>query len=121
MDADGYFFIVDRKKDMLIVGGLNVYPREVEEVLYTHAAVADAAVVGAADPLRGDQVVAVVVLKPGSDVGDRELMAYCRQRLANYKVPRRVIFREVLPRGGTGKVLKRLLRKEMDLDGGAGP
>jgi long-chain acyl-CoA synthetase len=120
-DEDGYFFIVDRKKDMLIVGGLNVYPREVEEVLYTHAAVADAAVVGAADPLRGDQVVAVVVLKPGSDVGDRELMAYCRQRLANYKVPRRVIFREALPRGGTGKVLKRLLRKEMDLDGGAGP
>lgn len=118
MDADGYFTIVDRKKDMLIVGGINVYPREVEEVLYAHPAVSAAAVIGAADPLRGDQVVAVVALKPGAQVTDRELMAHCRVSLANYKVPRRVIFREALPQSNTGKILKRLLRKEIDLDGG---
>jgi long-chain acyl-CoA synthetase len=115
-DEDGYFYIVDRKKDMLIVGGLNVYPREIEEVLYTHPAVADAAVIGAADALRGEEVVAVVTLKPGAQTTDRELIRYCRQRLANYKVPRKIVFRDDLPRGGTGKVLKRLLRKEMDLE-----
>jgi long-chain acyl-CoA synthetase len=116
VDEDGYFYIVDRKKDMLIVGGLNVYPREVEEVLYTHPAIADAAVIGAPDPLRGEEVVAVVVLKPDAKAGDRELIAYCRERLANFKVPRRVVFRDALPRGGTGKVLKRLLRKELEME-----
>ena len=116
VDEDGYFSIVDRKKDMLIVGGINVYPREVEEVLFSHPAVADAAVIGAPDALRGEAVVAVVVLKPGSAVTSRELIRFCRERLANYKVPRRIIFKESLPRGGTGKVLKRLLRKEMEMD-----
>jgi len=116
VDEDGYFTIVDRKKDMLIVGGLNVYPREVEEVLYKHPAVADAAVIGAHDPLRGEEVVAVVVLKPGASATARELREYCRQNLANYKVPRRIIFRDMLPRSDTGKILKRLLRKEMELD-----
>lgn len=116
MDADGYVYIVDRKKDMLIVGGFNVYPREVEEVLYTHPDVADAAVIGAPDERRGEAVVAVVVLKPGAQATGRELIRYCRERLANYKVPRHVLFRDALPRGGTGKVLKRLLRKEMDLE-----
>src|SRR5437588_5756710 len=116
VDEDGYFYIVDRKKDMLLVGGFNVYPREVEEVLYTHPAVADAAVIGAPDPLRGEEVVAVISLKPGTQVTERELMHFCREQLANYKVPRRIIFRESLPRGGTGKVLKRLLRKEMEMD-----
>ena len=100
---------------MLLVGGFNVYPREVEEVLYSHPAVADAAVIGAPDPLKGDEVVAVVSLKPGIEATDRELIRYCRERLANYKVPRKVIFRDQLPRGGTGKVLKRMLRKELDL------
>lgn len=116
IDSDGYVYIVDRKKDMLIVSGLNVYPREVEEVLFTHPAVANAAVIGAADPLRGEEVVAVVVRKPETSVTDRELIRYCRERLANYKVPRRVIFRDSLPLGGTGKVLKRLLRKELDME-----
>ncbi len=120
MDEDGYFTIVDRKKDILIVGGINVYPREIEELLYTHPAIADAAVIGAPDPLRGDEVVAVVSLKPGAELTAREVRDYCRASLANYKVPRRVVFREELPRSSTGKVLKRLLRKEMDL-GAAGP
>lgn len=120
VDEDGYFSIVDRKKDMLIVGGLNVYPREVEEVLYTHPAVADAAVIGAPDPLRGDQVVAVIVLKPGATATSQEIRDYCRKYLANYKVPRRVEFRQELPRSSTGKILKRLLRKEMELEAGSG-
>lgn len=116
VDEDGYFYIVDRKKDMLIVGGLNVYPREVEEVLFTHPAVADAAVIGMPDPLRGEEVVAVIVLKPDQKATERELIHHCRASLANYKVPRRVLFRDTLPRSGTGKVLKRLLRKELELE-----
>ncbi len=116
VDEEGYFYIVDRKKDMLIVGGMNVYPREVEEVLYTHPALRDAAVIGAPDPLRGEEVVAVVVLKPDANITDRELIHYCRERLANFKVPRKVIFRDAMPMGGTGKVLKRLLRKELEME-----
>jgi long-chain acyl-CoA synthetase len=116
MDADGYFAIVDRKKDMLIVGGINVYPREIEEVLYQHPAVQDAAVIGGHDEKRGDQVVAVVALKPGATAAGRELLHFSRARLANYKCPRKVIFREALPRSGTGKVLKRLLKKELELE-----
>lgn len=116
MDTDGYVYIVDRKKDMIITGGLNVYPREIEEVLYTHPAVQDAAVIGVPDPLRGEDVVAAVVRRPGVDVTERELIVYCRERLANFKVPRRVLFREALPRGGTGKVVKRLLKKELELE-----
>ncbi len=117
VDEDGYFYIVDRKKDMLIVGGLNVYPREVEEVLYRHPAVQDAAVVGQHDPLRGEEPVAVIVLKQGATSTHRDIIRYCREHLANYKVPRKVLFRDAMPMGGTGKVLKRLLRKELDLEG----
>jgi long-chain acyl-CoA synthetase len=118
-DADGYFYIVDRKKDMLIVGGINVYPREVEEVLYTHPAVADVAVLGQPDPLRGEVPLAAVALKAGANATAQELIRYCRERLANFKVPRKVVFRESLPRSSTGKVLKRLLRKELELSPGA--
>jgi long-chain acyl-CoA synthetase len=116
-DSDGYFSIVDRKKDMLIVGGINVYPREVEEILYSHPAVADAAVIGAPDALRGEVPLAVVALKAGASAAAAELTSFCRERLANFKVPRKVIFRESLPRSATGKILKRLLRKELDLEG----
>ena len=115
IDADGYVYILDRKKDMIITAGLNVYPREVEEVLFTHPAVADCAVIGQPDAMRGEEVVAVIVVKPGVTVTERELTAHCRERLANYKVPRRVLFRDVLPRGGTGKVVKRLLKKELEM------
>lgn len=119
MDADGYIFIVDRKKDMIITAGLNVYPREVEETLLSHAGVADAAVVGQPDAFRGENVLAVVVRKSGVEgealVSGRELIRYCRERLANYKTPRRILFRDTLPRGATGKVVKRLLKKELEM------
>ncbi len=118
IDADGYVYIVDRKKDMVITSGLNVYPREVEEALYTHPAVQDAAVIGVPDAMRGEAVVAVVVRKPEAEVTDRDLLRHCREVLANYKVPQRVIFRDALPRGGTGKVLKRLLKKELEMEVG---
>jgi long-chain acyl-CoA synthetase len=116
IDADGYVFIVDRKKDMIITAGLNVYPREVEDVLLTHAAVADVAVIGEPDALRGEEVVAVVVRRPEPAVTERDLIRFCREQLADYKVPRRVLFRATLPRGGTGKVVKRLLKKELALE-----
>jgi long-chain acyl-CoA synthetase len=117
MDADGYFSIVDRKKDMLIVGGINVYPREVEEVLQRHPAVRDAAVIGGHDERRGDRVVAVIALKEGAAATSGDLLRFCREHLARYKCPRQVILRDVLPRSGTGKVLKRLLKKELELEG----
>jgi long-chain acyl-CoA synthetase len=116
-DADGYFSIVDRKKDMIIVSGLNVYPREVEDVLYRHPDVLDAAVLGVPDELRGESVLAVIALKPERQATAQEIIVYCRKLLANFKVPRQVIFRASLPRGGTGKVLKRLLKKELELEG----
>ncbi len=113
MDEDGYFYILDRKKDMLLVGGLNVYPREVEEVLAHHPAVMESAVVGEPDELRGESPVAFVVLKPGVQCSDREILKWCRQKLAAYKVPKRVVFREALPKSATMKILKRLLREEL--------
>lgn len=117
IDSDGYVYIVDRKKDMIITAGLNVYPREIEEVLFSHSAVAEAAVIGLADAMRGEEVVAVVVLKPEATTTEREIVAHCRERLANYKIPRKVLFREMLPKGGSGKVVKRLLKKELEMEG----
>jgi acyl-CoA synthetase (AMP-forming)/AMP-acid ligase II len=107
-DADGYLYIVDRKKDMILSGGENVYPREVEEVLYQHPAVSDAAVIGAPDPKWGEKVVAVVCRR--SEVDGEELIAFCRERIASYKKPRHVVFIDALPRNASGKVLKRELR-----------
>ena len=111
-DEDGYLFIVDRKKDLVIRGGYNVYPREVEEVLFGHPAVAEAAVVGKPDPRMGEEVVAFVVPKPGADPSPEEIIAYCRERLAAYKYPREVRVVAELPKGPTGKILKRELRAE---------
>jgi long-chain acyl-CoA synthetase len=111
-DEDGYLFIVDRKKDMLIRGGYNVYPREVEEVLFAHPAVAEAAVIGRPDPKLGEEVVAVVALKPGAAVDPDEIIAYLRERLAAYKYPREVRIVAELPKGPTGKILKRELRTQ---------
>ncbi len=117
LDADGYVFIVDRKKDMIITAGLNVYPREVEDVLLSHPGVADVAVIGTPDTLRGEDVLAVVVARPDVPApSERDLIRYCRERLANYKVPRQILFRAMLPRGATGKVVKRLLKKELELE-----
>ncbi len=113
-DEDGYFYIVDRKKDMLLVGGLNVYPREVEEVLLHHPAIMECAVIGEYDALRGEVPVAYVVLKPETEATSRDIIRHCREQLAAYKVPRRVEFRETLPKSAAGKILKRMLRKERD-------
>ena len=115
-DADEYIYIMARKKDMIITSGLNVYPREIEEVLLAHPAVKDAAVIGLPDALRGEEVVAVIIKEPEAAVSERDLMRYCRERLAPYKAPRRVIFRDALPYGSAGKVVKRLLKKELELE-----
>jgi long-chain acyl-CoA synthetase len=109
-DEDGYFFVVDRLKDLVIRGGYNVYPREVEEVLYTHPAVAEAAVVGRPDDRLGEEVLAYVALKPGETAEPEEIVAHCRERLAAYKYPREVRLLAELPKGPTGKILKRELR-----------
>jgi long-chain acyl-CoA synthetase len=110
MDHDGWFYIVDRKKDQINVSGYKVWPREVEDVLYEHAAVREAAVVGVPDPYRGETVKAYVSLKAGRTVTPGELAAYCRDRLAAYKYPREVEILEELPKTVTGKLLRRELR-----------
>lgn len=112
MDADGYFFIVDRKKEMIITGGMNVYPREVEEVLYTHPAVMEAAAIGVPDPYRGEVVKTVVVLKPGAQATSEAIIEHCRQHLASFKIPKMVEFRTELPKSLVGKVLRRVLVEE---------
>ncbi|MBX5476216.1 MAG: long-chain fatty acid--CoA ligase [Clostridia bacterium] len=112
MDEDGYFYITDRKKEMIIAGGYNVYPREVEEVLYAHPGVKEAAVVGVPDPYRGETIKAFVVTKPGVVLAAGELDAHCRAHLAPYKVPREYEFRDDLPKSMVGKVLRRVLREE---------
>jgi len=109
MDEDGYFYIVDRKKDMINVGGYKVYPRDVEEVLYAHPKVQEAAVVGIKDPYRGETVKAFVVLKAGQTATEDEIIAYCREHLARYKVPTSIEFRDSLPKTLVGKVLRRML------------
>jgi long-chain acyl-CoA synthetase len=111
-DEDGYLFVVDRKKDLIIRGGFNVYPREVEEVLYAHPAVTEAAVIGRPDEKLGEEVVAVLSVKQGADVTPDDLIAYCKERLAAYKYPRQVRIVAELPKGPTGKLLKRDLKKE---------
>ncbi|MBO8182387.1 MAG: long-chain fatty acid--CoA ligase [Archaeoglobus sp.] len=112
MDEDGYFYIVDRKKDMIIAGGYNIYPREVEEVLYEHPDVLEAAVIGVPDPKRGETVKAFIVLKEGSTATAEDIEKFCRERLAAYKVPRIIEFRKELPKTNVGKVLRRVLKEE---------
>ncbi|PYK61444.1 MAG: long-chain fatty acid--CoA ligase, partial [Verrucomicrobia bacterium] len=110
-DRDGYFFITDRKKDMLLVNGINVYPREIEEVIYQFAGVKEAAVVGQPDPRKGEQPVAFVALNEGVTLDAKALLHFIRSNLADYKVPRRVTILAALPRNATGKVLKTALRE----------
>ncbi len=112
MDSDGYFYIVDRKKDLIIVGGFNIYPREVEEVLYSHPKVKEAAVVGERHPVRGEIVKAYVVLREGQEASEIELIEFCRERLSPYKVPRAIEFVSELPKSAIGKVLRRVLREK---------
>jgi long-chain acyl-CoA synthetase len=112
MDEEGYFYIVDRKKDMIICGGYNVYPREIEEVLYQHPKIQETCVVGVPDPYRGETVKAFVVLREGEEMSPEEVLEFCRQNMARYKVPTIVEFRKELPRSHVGKVLRKVLREE---------
>jgi long-chain acyl-CoA synthetase len=113
MDKDGYFSIVDRKKDTIIAGGFNIYPREIEEVLYAHPQVLETAVIGVPDPYRGETVKAFIVLRPGQQVTKEEIITYCREKLASFKVPQYVDFCESLPKTTVGKILRKAL-KEME-------
>jgi long-chain acyl-CoA synthetase len=119
VDDDGYFFIVDRKKDMVIRGGYNVYPREVEEVLYEHPAVREAAVIGVPHPELGEEVAAAVALVAGAEVEEREIVQFVKAQLAAYKYPRLVWFVDELPKGPTGKILRREVRAPEHVAAGA--
>ena len=111
-DEKGFIYIVDRKKDMIITGGENVYPREVEEILYRHPAVLEAAVIGVPDDKWVERVHAVITLKEGQEASPDEIITFCKERLARYKAPRSVEFVESLPKNPQGKILKRELRKK---------
>jgi len=112
VDSDGYFYIVDRAKDMIIRGGENIYPREIEEVLYTHTGVLECAVIGVPHEVRGEEVLAVVAPKPDAELDVEQLTAYAAERLAAFKVPRRIEIRRELPKNATGKINKQPLREE---------
>ena len=114
MDEEGYIFIVDRKKELIIVAGLNVYPREVEEVLYSHPKIKDAAVIGMDNKLRGEIVAAYVVLKEGEEAHSKEIIRWLKDKLAAYKIPRTIKIVEDLPRNNTGKILKRELKESIE-------
>jgi long-chain acyl-CoA synthetase len=111
MDEDGYVYILDRKKDMIICSGYNVYPREIEELLHTHPAVLEAAVIGIPDPKRGESPMAFIIPRPGAKVTEPELIQFCRDNLAAYKAIKAVKFVEEFPRNPNRKVLKRELRE----------
>jgi long-chain acyl-CoA synthetase len=120
-DEDGYFCIVDRKKDLIIVNGMNVYPRMIEEILHRHPAVAEVAVVGDPDPVHGEVPVAHVVLRQPGAAGAAELRRHCQADLGRHEVPRRFHFLSELPRTATGKVLKRTLRRGAEIERGVPP
>jgi long-chain acyl-CoA synthetase len=112
-DEDGYFHISDRKKDMIIAGGYNIYPADVEAVLFEHPAVLEAAVIGVPDEHRGETVKAFVVLKEGQTATEEEIIAFCREQMAAYRAPRSIEFRDDLPKSMVGKVLRRELREDI--------
>jgi acyl-CoA synthetase (AMP-forming)/AMP-acid ligase II len=109
-DEEGFFYIVDRKSDLIIRGGENIYPREIDEILYQHAKVKDAATIGVPDPLFGEEVKSFLVLKDGESASEEEIIAYCRQQLADFKCPKSIAFLDDIPKGPTGKLLKKELR-----------
>jgi long-chain acyl-CoA synthetase len=112
MDEDGYFHIADRKKDMIIAGGFNIYPADIEAVLFENPKVKEAAVIGAPDEYRGETVKAFVVLKEGETASQEEIIEFCKERMASYRVPRIIEFRDDLPKSMIGKVLRRELRED---------
>jgi long-chain acyl-CoA synthetase len=111
-DAEGYFYITDRKKDMLLVNGINVYPREIEEVLYQFTGVKEAAVIGVPDARKGEHPLAFVSASEGAQLDEKAILQFVRQKLADYKVPKHIIFMTALPRNATGKILKTALRQQ---------
>ena len=111
LDAEGFLHITDRKKDVIITGGFNVYPSEVEQIIWRHPAVQDCAVIGVPHEDWGEAVTAVVELNPGAELIEAELIAYCRERLGGIKTPKSVVFADSLPRSANGKVLKKILRE----------
>ena len=111
VDAEGYLYVMDRLKDMIVSGGENIYPRAVEDVLFDHPSIADAAVIGVPDDRWGETVKAIVVLREGSSASETELIDYCRDRLGGMLRPRSVEFRDALPHAANGKLLKRVLRE----------
>ncbi len=115
MDEDGYFYIIDRKKDLIIRGGYNVYPREIEEIMITHPHISLVAVVGEKDKKYGEEIVAYVVLKKGANSEEKEIIEWSRKRMASYKYPRKVVFVDDLPKTATGKIMKRALEKQRTL------
>ncbi|MEO6496016.1 MAG: long-chain fatty acid--CoA ligase, partial [Solirubrobacteraceae bacterium] len=117
VDEDGYFFIVDRKKDMIIRGGYNVYPREIEEVLYEHPAVREVAVLGVPDDSLGEEVGAAIALKDGCEATEEELREHAKEQVASYKYPRKIWFVDELPKGPTGKILKREIEIPAEVKG----
>jgi long-chain acyl-CoA synthetase len=112
-DVDGYFYVTDRKKDLIISGGYNVYPREVEEVLFKYPKIKEAVVIGMQHPTRGETPKAFVVPVEGETIDRKDIIDFCRKNMANYKVPRDIEFRDNLPKSAVGKVLRRLLRDEI--------
>jgi acyl-CoA synthetase (AMP-forming)/AMP-acid ligase II len=111
MDGDGYVYVQDRVKDMIVSGGENIYPAEVESAIYGHPSVEEVAVIAVPDPIWGEAVKAVVVLRRGSEPDAESILAYTRQRIGSYKVPRSIDFVSTLPKNASGKILKRELRK----------
>jgi long-chain acyl-CoA synthetase len=112
MDEDGYFYIVDRKKDMIITGGFNVYPRDVDEVFYEHPKVLESCTIGIPDPKRGENIKVFIVLKEGETASAAELLEYAKAKLATYKLPTEIEFRKDLPKSTVGKILRKELRAE---------
>ncbi len=111
-DEEGYYYIVDRMQDMIISGGSNIYPAEIEEVLHSHPKIQEAAVIGVPDEKWGESVKAIVVLKPGESASEKDIIEYCKENAADYKKPRSVDFVDDLPRNPSGKILKRIIRKQ---------
>ena len=113
LDDDNFLYIVERKRDLIIRGGFNIYPRDVEEALYAFPGVAEAAVIGMPDALMGEEVIAFVVLEPGQSATAAEVIAFCQGRLANYKCPKEVRFVDALPKSPVGKILRKELRSQI--------
>jgi long-chain acyl-CoA synthetase len=114
LDEQGYLFIVDRIKDMIISGGLNIYPSEVEDVLYKHSAVEECSVIGMPHPEYGEAVTAYVIKKQDRICAEDDLIRFCKKRIASYKAPKKILFVRELPKAPTGKILKRVIRKSFD-------